>query len=176
MGMLFGQSKYRAINTTVTVEGTSTFHDWHLTSQEGVSEVGFTLTGSSLTSMPSLIFTVPVETLKSGTKGLNKNAYKALKSDTYPSIAFSSNNAVIHPNGANSYLMSVEGKLTIAGVSKDIWISVTCKINPVNMSIDASGSYTLKMSDYKVQPPSFMFGAMKTGDQITIKFNATLSK
>jgi hypothetical protein len=176
IGMLFGQAKYRATNTSVTIEGTSTFHDWHLTSAEGTSEVAFTLTGSSLTNMPSLIFTVPVETLKSGTKGLNKNAYKALKSGDYPSISFSSSNAVIHPNGVNSYLMSVQGKLTIAGVSKDIWISVTCKVNPANMSIEANGSYKLKMSEYKVEAPSFMFGAMKTGDEITIKFSAVLNK
>jgi hypothetical protein len=176
IGVLFGQSKYRATNTSVTIEGTSTFHDWHMTSAEGVSEVAFNLAGSSLTNMPSLIFTVPVTTLKSGTKGLNKNAYKALKSDTYPNIAFSSNNAVIHPNGAYSYLMSVQGKLTIAGVSKDILISVVCKVNPRDMSIEASGSYKLKMSDYKVEAPSFMFGAMKTGDEATIKFNTVLNK
>jgi hypothetical protein len=34
----------------------------------------------------------------------------------------------------------------------------------------------IKMSEYNVEPPSFMFGAMKTGDEITVKFNVTLKK
>jgi polyisoprenoid-binding protein YceI len=176
IGMLFGQARYHAANTSVTVEGTSTFHDWHMTSEAGVSNVAFTLNGLSLVSMPSLIFTVPVETLKSGTKGLNNNAYKALKSGDYPNITFNSSNVAIRPYGTNSYIMSVQGKLIIANVTKDAWISVVCKINPDNMSIEASGSCKLKMTDYQVDPPSFMFGAMKTGDEITIKFSTVLNK
>jgi polyisoprenoid-binding protein YceI len=71
--------------------------------------------------------------------------------------------------------MSVKGKLTISGVSKDVWVSVACKVNP-DESIQADGSCKLKMSEYNVSPPTFMFGAMKTGDEVSIKFNALLVK
>src|SRR5690242_15308219 len=88
---LSAQTKYHATNTQVKMEGTSTFHDWHMTSEEGVSSVAFNFDGTTLSSMPSLTFVVQVETLKSGTKRLNKNAYKALNSEKYPAITFSSN-------------------------------------------------------------------------------------
>jgi len=32
------------------------------------------------------------------------------------------------------------------------------------------------MSEFNVEPPSFMFGAMKTGDEIIVKFSLTLKK
>lgn len=175
MGLLFAQNKYRASNTTVKMEGTSTMHDWHMVSEQGISDVIFNFDGSNLTAMPSLTFTVQAESLKSSTKGLNKNAYKTLNTDKYPSIGFSSNYATVHTTGVNSYLMSVKGRLTISGVTKDVWVSVACKVNP-DESIQASGSCKLKMTDYNLVPPTFMFGAMKTGDEVTIKFNALLNK
>jgi polyisoprenoid-binding protein YceI len=175
MGLLFAQNKYRASNTKIRMEGTSTMHDWHMVSEQGISDVIFNLDGQNLSSMPSMTFTVQAETLKSSTKGLNKNAYKTLNTDKYPSIGFSSNYATIHSTGVNTYLMSVKGKLTIAGVAKEVWVSVACKVN-ADESIQASGSCKIKMTDYNMAPPSFMFGAMKTGDEVTIKFNALLSK
>jgi polyisoprenoid-binding protein YceI len=175
MGLLFAQNKYRASNTYIKMEGTSTMHDWHMVSEKGISDIIFNFDGQNLSSMPSMTFTVQAETLKSSTKGLNKNAYKTLNTDKYPSIGFSSNHATIHSNGVNSYLMSVKGKLTIAGVAKDVWVSVACKVN-TDHSIQASGICKIKMTDYKMTPPSFMFGAMKTGDEVTIKFNALLTK
>jgi hypothetical protein len=32
----------------------------------------------------------------------------------------------------------------------------------------------MKMSDFQVEAPSFMFGSVKTGDEITISFNIDL--
>lgn len=174
-GILFAQINYRASNTSIKMEGTSTLHDWHMTSQEGLSNVIFNFNGSSLTSIPSLTFTVQVETLKSGTKGLNKNAYKALNVEKFPTITFSSHQASIRANGANTYVVSAKGKLTISGVSKDVSLAVTCKVNS-DLSVQANGSCNLKMSEYKVEAPSFMFGAMKTGDDVSIHFNALLKK
>jgi polyisoprenoid-binding protein YceI len=175
VGLLFAQNKYRATNTNIKMEGTSSMHDWHMISEEGISDVTFNFDGQNLAGMPALTFTVQAETLKSSTKGLNKNAYKTLNTGKYPAIGFISNFATIHSTGVNSYLMSVKGKLTISGVSRDVWVSVACKVNS-DQSVQASGSCKVKMSEYGLTPPSFMFGAMKTGDEVSIKFNALLIK
>ena len=107
---------------------------------------------------------------------MDKNAYKALNSDKYPEISFASSYANIRPSGTNSYMISAKGKLIIAGVSKDIWIVGVTTVNPADMSVQTIGSAKIKMSEFNVEPPSFMFGAMKTGDEITVKFNVTLKK
>jgi len=33
----------------------------------------------------------------------------------------------------------------------------------------------IKMSDYGIDPPSFMFGTVKTGDEMTVSFNVNLA-
>jgi hypothetical protein len=37
------------------------------------------------------------------------------------------------------------------------------------------GSKPIKMSEYNVEPPSFMFGSVKTGNDITITIDVTLT-
>jgi|ERR1051326_3400616 polyisoprenoid-binding protein YceI len=173
---LQAQVKYHASYTKVAVAGTSTFHDWDMASEKANCDISFNFDGATITGLSSLAFTVNAESLKSDHKGMDKNAYKALNVEKFPVISFSSNYANIRPNGANSYLVSAKGKLTISGVTKEVWLAGVTTINPVDMSVQTAGSLKLKMSEYNVAPPSFMFGAMKTGDEITVKFNVNLKK
>ena len=48
-------------------------------------------------------------------------------------------------------------------------MDVYCNVNK-DSTISCSCSKKLRMSDYEVEPPSFMLGAMKTGDDITLDF------
>jgi YceI-like domain len=173
---LFGQVYQQASSPLIKIEGTSTFHDWHMDSEKGHCVAAFGFDGVNLINVPFLTFIVKAETLKSGTKGLNKNAYKSLNTEKYPDISYNSKITTVRANGTNTYLVNTKGILTIAGVAKEVSIPVTCTINPGDMSIHATGSYKLKMSEFKVSAPSFMFGAMKTGDEITIKFDVSLKK
>ncbi len=173
---LNAQVKYHASYSKISIAGTSTLHDWDMTSEKANCDISFSFDGANLTGLSSLLFTVQAETLKSDRKGMDKNAYKALNSEKYPVISFSSNYANIRSNGPNSYVISAKGKLTISGVSKEVWLAGVSTINPSDMSIQTTGSAKMKMSEYKVEAPSFMFGAMKTGDEITVKFNVILKK
>ena len=173
---LHAQVKYHASYSKVAIEGTSTLHDWDMASEKANCDIAFSFDGVSITGLSSLVFTVDAGSLKSHHSGMDKNAYKALNSDKYPEISFASSYANIRPSGTNSYMISAKGKLIIAGVSKDIWIVGVTTVNPADMSVQTIGSAKIKMSEFNVEPPSFMFGAMKTGDEITVKFNVTLKK
>lgn len=174
--LLNAQVKYHAASSKISIAGTSTLHDWDMTSEKANCDILFTLDGSSITAMSSLAFTVSAETLKSDHKGLDKNAYKALNSEKYPVISFNSTYANVRANGPNNYVISAKGKLTISGVSKEVWLAGVSTVNPSDMSIQTTGAVKIKMSEYSVEPPSFMFGAMKTGDEITVKFTVNLKK
>jgi len=173
---LNAQVKYHASYTKISIAGTSTLHNWDMNSEKADCDISFNFDGANITSLSSLVFTVQAETLKSDHKGLDKNAYKALNIEKYPVISFSSNFANIRSNGPNSYVISAKGKLTISGVSKEVWLAGVTTINPSDMSVQTVGSAKIKMTEYNVAPPTFMFGAMKTGDEITVKFNVTLRK
>ena len=173
---LNAQVKYHATASKISIAGTSTLHNWDMESEKANCDISFNFDGTNITGLSSLTFTIQGETLKNDHKGLDKNAYKALNVDKYPTITFNSNFANIRANGPNTYVISAKGKLTISGVSKEVWLAAVSTVNPTDMTVQTVGSVKLKMTEYNVEPPSFMFGAMKTGDEITVKFNVTLKK
>jgi hypothetical protein len=185
LGMLFcsllvytgsnGQTKYQSAGgVKLTVEGTSNIHDWDMTSKQGSCFAEFVFgPGGHLAGLSSLQFTIPAESLKSDKKSLDKNTYKALNTEKYNTISFASNNAVVRPNGGSGFTLTTRGNLTISGVTRVVDLTANGVMN-TDRSITYSGTYKLKMTDYKVTPPSLMFGAIKTGDAVTVKFDLVL--
>jgi|SRR4051812_38320225 polyisoprenoid-binding protein YceI len=174
--VLNAQIKYHASYTKVEIAGTSTLHDWDMASEKANCDIAFNFDGVNLTGLSSLSFTVDAGSLKSHHSGMDKNAYKALNTEKYPNITFYSSYANIKSGSNNTYIISAKGKLTISGVAREVWLAGTTMVNPADLSIQTVGTVKIKMSEYNVEPPSFMFGAMKTGDEITVKFNITLKK
>jgi polyisoprenoid-binding protein YceI len=154
----------------IQILGTSNIHDWEMNTDKGNSTAVFvTDAHGALSGLTALTFTLPVESLKSENSGLNKNAYKAMRSDKFAQLTFTVLSASIKPAGS-AYAVSSKGRLTISGVSRDVDVTGTCTVN-ADKSIALNGSYKLKMTSYNVTPPSIMLGAIKTGDDVTVKFN-----
>jgi polyisoprenoid-binding protein YceI len=161
-------------NNNMKLSGTSTLHDWTMNAQIFNSEAQFVLTGRQISLLKSLTFSLAVADLKSGESGLDKNAYKALKSGDFKSISYKLSSATIVPEG-NKFLVKTHGNLTIAGVTKEVTIDVQAVVN-ADETITCTGSEKLNMTDYQVKPPKFMLGAMKTGDTITLDFTLVYKK
>jgi hypothetical protein len=172
---LNAQTKYTSNGgVKLVVEGTSNIHDWDMTSKQGYCSAEFLFgPGGHLAGLSALQFTVPAESLKSDKKALDRNTYKALNTEKHNSISFASNNAVVRPNGGSGFVLTTRGNLTISGVSRVVDLTAHGVMN-ADRSITYSGVYKLKMTDYKVTPPSLMFGAIKTGDAVTVKFDLVL--
>lgn len=175
-GSLMAQDNYSLSNYNVTINGTSNLHAWNENVQH-VSGKGDVIKddGKSFT-LQSFSILMEVKSIKS-TEGsiMNNKTYKALKSDKYPEITFSLADPIANvPHGASAYSVNAKGKLTIAGVTRQITM-------PVKISLDGDkklivdGSQEVKMTDYGVQPPTAMFGMLKVGDAITIGFKTTFS-
>ncbi|QHT65321.1 YceI family protein [Rhodocytophaga rosea] len=174
------QSHYTITQTKeskMTMAGTSTLHDWDMTTQifTGNAQFGFNPGNDGLNTLQSLTFSLVAQNLKSGQKGLDKNAYKALKTDQFQNIDYKLLSARVSPQKENQFLIKTQGNLTIAGITKQVSMDVYCEINK-DSTITCRGSDKLKMSDYKVKPPTFMMGAMKTGDAITLDFTMVYKK
>ncbi|MBL7860444.1 MAG: YceI family protein [Cyclobacteriaceae bacterium] len=154
----------------ITIAGTSTMHDWTMTSNEATCQATFETDASgNPTKISSLVINIQAESLKSGKGAMDKNAYNALKTDKNKLITFQISAAQI-----NGKTVSSNGNLTIAGTSKPTEVSATFEVLG-DKSVQFKGSKKMKMSDYKVEPPTFMFGSIKTGDEITITYELKLS-
>jgi polyisoprenoid-binding protein YceI len=167
---LWAQQSYKLSGTpNITIAGTSTMHDWTMTSKQATSQAQFEMDAAGqLSKVNSIVVTIPAESLKSGKGAMDKNAYNALKTDKNKDIRFQLTSATV--NGSN---IVAQGTLTIAGSSKPTELTVTGK--PEANGIRFQGSKKIKMTEFNVEPPSFMFGSVKTGDEITITFDITLS-
>jgi polyisoprenoid-binding protein YceI len=175
---LYSQEMYKineSKDINMKLSGTSTLHKWTMNTKTFTGEAQFGFSDHLLNTVKSLNFSLAVEDLKSGEKGLDKNAYKALKTDKYKDILYTLTSAKVSPGKENRYLIKAQGNLSIAGVTKEVSMDVYCVINS-DKSITCTGSDKLKMTDYQVKPPSFMLGAMKTGDAITLDFTLVYKK
>lgn len=156
-GMAFGQ-KISSNNVRTVVSGTSTLHNWEMTSATG------TFSGMvSGNSIQDVQYVMNVKTLKSGKGAMDSNAYKALKADKHPNITFTASSVNIGKG-------TMTGKLTVTDVTKTINVPVNITKN--GNSYTVWGTLTIKMTDYGVTPPSFMMNTVKTGNEITITVNA----
>jgi polyisoprenoid-binding protein YceI len=118
--------------------------------------------------------TAPVEKLTSGDKGLDKNMWKALKSDQFKVIRFRADSFEVRPAGVPgaSFRLAMRGALTVAGVTRPVAIDADGFGAPGAVRI--AGSTSLRMSDYAVKPPTFMLGAIKTANEVVVKFDMEL--
>lgn len=167
------QSTYRTVDSNdvdMKLSGTSTLHAWTMVTKlfDGEAKFGL-LPGSKLNALHALTFSLLVKNLKSDEKTLDKNAYKALKADQYNTVLYSLTSATVMPKKDGKHLIKTKGNLTVAGVTKNVAMDVSCLVNH-DATITCTGSEKLKMTDYNIKPPSFMLGAMKTGNDITLDF------
>jgi len=169
------QVKYQSIGgVKLVIAGTSNIHDWDLKSDKGYCSSVFDISQTgALNGVSYINFTVPAESLKSEHKGMDKNTYKALNTGKYSSISFTAASVTVKPAGSTNYFLTARGRLTISNVTRDVVLTAIGVMN-ADKSITYSGTYQLKMTDYNVEPPSLMMGAIKTGDLVTVKFNLLL--
>ena len=143
-------------STKIAVDGTSPMHDWTMTASS--ANFSGTVSGNAITNVK---FSMPAKNLKS-TKGkmMDNKAYDALKADKSPNISFTAASLAVGKS-------TVAGKLTIAGVTKDVSFPVNVVKNGASYNI--TGTENLKLSDFGMERPGFM--GVKTGDAIKVTVN-----
>lgn len=110
---------------------------------------------------------IPVLSLQSDSYGLNVRMYDSLKSKEYPSIFFILKNYKTQASENKLYTTRVSGNLSIAGVEKEIELILEAEL--LDGMLHVKGSKELLMSQFGIEPPSFLL--MSTKDNILISFD-----
>lgn len=147
----------KTVKTTVT--GTSTMHDWTMTSNTG--SFSATVSGNTLTDIN---YVMAAKSLKSGKGAMDTNAYKAMKTDKFPNITFTATSVNIGKG-------TMTGKLKVTDVTKTVSFPVT--VAKTGNTYTITGSESVKLTDYGVTPPSFMMNTVKTGNDVKITVNVS---
>lgn len=169
------------------IEGTSNIHDWRV---ESPLILGSIQVGPNFPTQPGQAVTpakveikgeaaVTVRSLKSLEKDgkpysdkMDEVMAEHLKAQANPRIIFRPTELVLKEAAKSKdtpYLFDAKGDLVVAGFTNTI--SMPVSVLPLDKKIEIRGSTTLKMTDFKVEPPSPTFLPIKTGDEVKIIFD-----
>ena len=172
---VYAQEAYAVKDFDVKIEGTSTLHDWVSEVTKVKSDAKLAFEGQRLKQIDQLSVTIPVKSIES-TKGriMDNKTYDALKSKSHPNISFKLKSAKVTPTGTKSVRVNATGALTIAGATRTVELVANGK-PASDEAITFSGSKQLRMSDYNIEQPTALLGTIETGNEVTIRYQLTLT-
>jgi hypothetical protein len=118
---LIQAKQFNLINkeSSLTVLGTSSLHDWHITAEQQSGKIIFKDLEAG--AVDKCTVDIVVESLKSGKSSMDKNTYKALNSSSYKTISFQLIEVKeTSSKGSGKFTVKADGDLTISGVKKRI--------------------------------------------------------
>ncbi len=165
-------------SSRVWLEGSSTLHPYKATSHSVDISVGLasSVNPTSLAAglrkggLSMLVVKIPTRSLKSPEGGMMNSAlYQNLKADANPDISFKL--ASYHVVGGQGSKLDIEatGALSVAGHEKDVTLDAEGQVD--GSKIHITGEKALKMTDFGINPPVMMFGAIKTADKVVIHYD-----
>ncbi len=154
--------------SSMQVDGTSNqTPEWSVYATEIQGSVGLGEEGM----VESVRLVVPSKMMKSKKSPImDRGMYGALKADEYPEIVYelaSVSDYAVSNDG--TFTLNATGNLTIAAATNEIVVPVE-GVHQEDGRILFAGTHSLLMTDYGLKPPSLMFGAYRTGDELTISF------
>jgi polyisoprenoid-binding protein YceI len=104
------------------------------------------------------------------TKIFNSMHHEVIESAKYQKMTFLSVSVSdVKQTGDNAYSFTLNGDLTLHGVTKRITVPVAATITP--QQLRAVGKYTLKQTDYGIKPYSAAGGTIKVKNEIVVNFD-----
>lgn len=176
------------------ITGTSNVRDWEVTTNKvrativfgpevvdwvngAAKRIGTVENGAISGShwMDEVHFSLPAISLDSGISLMNETMYRHLLADRHPLISYKLSEVrnIQEGDHAGTLMLTVLGTSRAAGKDHDVEHTVQLTRTDGGF-ITVSGEIDLKMSDFNIDPPEFMRGALVTSDEIQIAFNFTL--
>jgi len=155
--------------STMTIYGTTNVHNF----KSKVEQMKGELLLNNSKQIKSLVVEIPVNSIKSGEKLMDKKTYETFNDTKYPNITFQLLETSALQITDENISVTVTGNLTMAGVTRKISFKTSGKsLKPGNYEF--KGSIPLKMTDFNMKPPTMMMGVMKVGDALTLQYNVNL--
>ena len=171
---ILAQQVYKVIpqNSTMKIEGTSSLHDWDMTVENFKCDMSVIMGNPSIT-IERVNFTGISSTISSHNSIMDSKTRNALKTEKYPEISFRMTSPLKIASQGNAFRGTATGELFIAGKTRTINLPFSGKTTSENL-ISISGAKKIDMTEYGVDPPTAMFGTLKTGKDVTVSFEIRL--
>lgn len=163
---VYGQGPSSLKSHKVTIDGTSSLHDWTSEATKVVWKGIVTVDGGKVKDIKNVTVNIPVKNIKSEKgKTMDNKTYEAFKSDKFPNITFT----LTQIAGEKA-----TGTLAMAGSTKTITLDVNSKVL-ASGDVQFTGKQKLNMKDFKMDPPTAVMGTIKVGPEVTVNFDLTIT-
>lgn len=194
---LQGAQLVSSAGSQLTLHGSSNVKDWRCsgTTLDGRMEVAAPLTQinhiidriedgdvarldprAASFPQPTFDLEVPVASLRCGNRQMERDMYRALRSEANPVIEFRFSglvSGVEHDIDARNYRTTIAGDLSLAGTSRKVRIPVVAE-RVARDRFRLRARLPLRMTDFGVTPPTALFGMVKAKDDLVVTFDLYL--
>jgi hypothetical protein len=122
----------------------------------------------------SLSLNIPVENIESSSGGLTKNLQKYMKKDDHPYVTFMLSEITSIEKNEGTAQITATGVINAAGKDHNAEMTVEASMNDQGQ-FTFSGDTKLLMTSFDIDPPTAVFGTIRSKDEIIISFNTTFS-
>jgi polyisoprenoid-binding protein YceI len=160
------------------VEGTSTIKSFQCKVPEFTLKVNADGEGATKAVLAAqkvvrtVDLTIPAAKIECGSGTMNEHMRTALKADGAPTIHFKLA-AYEMARSAEGVEGKMHGTLALGGAEHPIDVAAVAT-GAADGALRIAGSYELAMSDFDLQRPSLMFGRIKVGDKVRVRFDLVL--
>lgn len=152
-------------------------HAWTSKATKASLTADFVIEGNTFKELRKATLDITTKSIKSDKNSdlMDNRTYETLLADKYALIQYVLTSLKSVTAQGNESTLVLAGTLTMAGKSQPVELTMKGKIL-ADGSIELKGSQALKMSSYGIKPPSFMLGALKVVDDVTIVYSVVLQK
>jgi polyisoprenoid-binding protein YceI len=174
---IFGQDSYKLdkIESSLSITGTSTLHDWHMNANEYSCLVQVKSQNESSFILSEIEFSCESRSIKSDNSIMDGKAHDAINADKWKIISFKSNGINSISINENKIEGIMKGILQISGTEQEVNLPFTGELAK-DGKIKLKGGVKIKLTDYKVEPPKALMGTIKTGNDIEVHYEFKFSK
>lgn len=171
-GMALHISVWSINKSSIKIEGTSSLHDWEMKVGSVQSVQQIEINANELL-IHFVDLNIPVKSITSDNSIMDSKTFDALKGKQYPLIKFTSAQSKLALE-KGAFKGEIIGMLEIAGKKRQVEIPISGVIKS-NSMLEVKGDYRIDMTQYGVDPPTAMFGTLKTGKEVLVSFSFELS-
>ena len=125
---------------------------------------------------PAFRLRVPVQSLRCGNRQMERDMYRALRSQENPVIEFEFHELVggiEHDIDGGSYRATISGVLTLAGAERKVKVPVEAR-RVARDRFRLRATLPLRMTDFRITPPTALFGMVQAKDELEVQFDLYL--
>jgi len=135
---------------------------------EGSSNVNSWKCESSTVEVSELGLRIPVKTIRCGNRQMERDLFRALHAESYPSIDFRFIDMTRDAEHA-----TIHGNLSLAGTTRPI--AIDASVQPLGHGrMRMQVRLSLRMTDFHITPPKALFGMIKAKNDLVVTFDLVM--